>query len=389
MTEAVQQHRSWYKRPLLWIVAAIVIGLGAFGVRQMLNGPPRIAYGEFFNQLAAGNIASVRFSGTQIDGKFKHPVVPAPASGAATQGDFRSQVPDFGDSALIPQLRQEHIPIAVTSSFAYFWGTSAVIGGILAVLLAKPMLLIIAAAFVAGVVRLARGGKMDMKATLAMLPMFRSFSAEGEKAKDSPARADPPPAENEMADAAQQHCTKAWYLRPPVWIAGIIVVALALFGVIEMTKGPAAISYSDFLDQLDAGNVVSISIAGTQIDGKFKTAVKEGAAKDAVPQTAFRSQVPAFGDSALLPELREQHVAIDVVSSSGWLSWLGRLPWPMVVIIVGLLIAGLVKLARGDKATTGSALPSHPMVGAFTSVFGKTEQQMSGSAADQKAPRRA
>jgi ATP-dependent Zn protease len=393
LTDTVQRSRTraWYLRPTVWILGVIVVALAVFGVREMTSGPARIAYGEFFNQLAANNIATVTFSGTQVDGKFKAPVKETAANNAGPQTAFRSQVPDLGDPALLPALRKEHIPIAVISSSAYWWGTSAVIGGLAAILLAKPMLLIIGAAFIAGLVRVARGGKMEIKSTLAMLPMFRSFAQQGNKPKESPGNSSPQAdrriaVEDEMTDAAQSPSKRAWYLRPAVWIPAILLVALAVFGVIEMNKGPAAVSYSAFFDQLAAGNVGSVTFAGTQIDGNFKAPVKETAANNAAPQTTFRSQAPTFGDPALLPELRQQHVAIDVVSSSSWLSWLGRLPWPLVLMIAALLIYGAVKLARGDKATTGSALPTHPIMGMVAGMFGKKEQEVSDPPGDHKAP---
>jgi FtsH Extracellular len=278
-------------------------------------------------------------------------------------------VPDVGDPALLPELRKQHVPIAVTSSSAYWWGTSALVGGLAAILLAKPMILIIGAAFIAGLVRVARGGKMDMRSTLAMIPMFRPFAAEGDEAKLSPAQHDPPAAEDEMTDASRHRSTRAWYLRPPVWIAGVIVVALAVFGIVELSKGPATISYSAFLDQLDAGNVASVTIAATQIDGKLKQGVKLTAADKAEPQAAFRSQAPSFGDPALLPDLRRQHVLIDVVSSTGWVSWLARLPWPMVIIVAALLIFGLLKFVRGGKVAHGSPASSNPMERMIANLF--------------------
>ncbi len=178
-----------------------------------------------------------------------------------------------------------------------------------------------------------------------------------------------------MADAVQHHCTRAWYLRPPVWILGVVLLGLAAFGVVEIINRPAAISYSDFLDQLDADNVASVTLAGTQINGHFKHAIAAPAVKGAAPQDVFRSQVPDIGDPTLLPELRKEHVTIDVVSSSSWLSWLGRLPWPMVLIIGGVLVAGLVRLMRGDKASPGSALPTHPMMGLVAGLFGKKDPE--------------
>lgn len=390
MTEAVRQQRSWYKRPIVWVLAAIVLGLGAFGIRQTLSRPPRITYGEFLTQLDVNNIAAVTFSGTQVDGTLKRPLGQASENSAGAANSFRSQVPDFGDSMLLPELRQAHIPIAVTSSSAYWWGTSAVVGGLAAILLAKPMLLIIAGAFIAGLVRVARGGKMDIKSTLAMVPMFKSFADQTGDHKDiagsvSPQLNRPLPVEDEMAHAPEIHAKRAWYLSPVLWGGVIVIAALAVFSLVEMNKAPVAISYGDFLDQLDAGNVVSVTIAATQIDGTFKQPVKVLTAKNGESQTTFRSQAPSFGDPALLPELRQQHVAIDVVSSSGWLSWLARLPWPMVLIIVGLLIAGLVKLLRGDKTASGLDASSHPLTGMITGLFGRPSQPQPPSIGDRNA----
>jgi len=183
-----------------------------------------------------------------------------------------------------------------------------------------------------------------------------------------------------MADAAQQqqHCTRAWYMRPPVWLLAIVLTGLAIFGVMKMASGPAAISYSNFLVQLDGGNIASVTFAGTEIDGTFKHPPESMTANSAAMQTRFRSYVPTFGDPTLLPELRQQHVAIDVVSSSSWISWLGRLPWPMVLIIGGVLVAGLVKLTRGDKSSSaGAPLPTHPIMGLISGLFGKKGQEAS------------
>lgn len=176
-----------------------------------------------------------------------------------------------------------------------------------------------------------------------------------------------------MTDAVQTHRTRAWYMRPPVWVLGAIVVALAVFGVMEIINKPAAIPYGQFLDQLDAGNVASVTFKGMQIDGNYKHPVGQAAANEAASQTVFRSQVPDFGDPALMPELRKEHVAIDVVSSSSWTHLLAGLPWPMVLMIGAVLIAGLVRLMRGGKTTVGSAMPTHPMMGLFAGLFGKRD----------------
>jgi ATP-dependent Zn protease len=172
----------------------------------------------------------------------------------------------------------------------------------------------------------------------------------------------------------QQHCTRSWYMRPPVWFVGIAVMAVLAFIVFENVGGPAATPYSTFLDQLDAGNVASVTFQGTQIDGRFKHPLTAATSDGSKQNDTFRSRVPDFGDSSLIPELRKQRVAIDVTSSSQWTSWLGRLPWPMVFILGAILIAALVRLARGGKSPAAAPMSMHPMggmMGLVSSLFGK------------------
>lgn len=145
---------------------------------------------------------------------------------------------------------------------------------------------------------------------------------------------------------------RPWYMRPPVWGLGVILLAAALFGIVDRVDRPPTMRYSDFLDQLDAGNVAGVTFKGTQIDGIFKRPVGQ-TANGTASQTVFRSQVPDFGDPALMPELRKEHVAIDAVSSSSWTRLLGGLPLPMLLMLGAIVIAGIVRLLRGGKANRG------------------------------------
>ena len=394
MAEVAQPHqiRPWYKRPPVWVVFVVLAALAVFGAMQIGGGPATIRYSDFLDQLDAGNVASVAFSGTRIDGHFKQPVAVTGPTNGLPLTLFRSHVPDFGDPTLLPALRNKHVAIGVGSSQWVGTGVVAILGVIGAFILAKPMLLVIAAALIVGLIKVAFGGKMDIRAILSMLPMFRSMSSESGKqegsAGDKPRIGNHPvPMDDEMADTAHHHCSRAWYLRPPVWILGLILVGLAVFGVVEVTNKPAAVPYSDFLAQLDAGNVASVTFKGTQVDGNFKRPVTQAAAEGTEAQTIFRSKVPDFGDPTLLPELRKERVVVDVVSSSNWASWLGRLPWPLVLIIGAMLIVGLVRFLRGNKAPTGSARPTHPIVGMITGLFSKKNQEAGHPESDAtKAP---
>jgi ATP-dependent Zn protease len=181
--------------------------------------------------------------------------------------------------------------------------------------------------------------------------------------------------EGEMTDSTHFHCTRPWYMRPPVWLLGVIVVGLVVFGVVESLGRPTPMPYSALLDQLDAGNVASVTFQGTQIDGHFKHPVATAASNGSTRENAFRSRVPEFGDPSLLAELRKEHVAIDVISSSNWTSWLAHLPWPMVVFLAFILIAGFARLVRGGSAPAGSPpghmMPMQHMFAMFSGLFGK------------------
>ena len=99
-----------------------------------------------------------------------------------------------------------------------------------------------------------------------------------------------------MADTVQQHhCTVPWWRRPPVLLLGIALVALVIFAVVETASAPAATPYGTFLDQLEAGNVASVTFKGTEIDGRFKHPISNAVNGTAQTNT-FRSRVPDFGD---------------------------------------------------------------------------------------------
>lgn len=150
-----------------------------------------------------------------------------------------------------------------------------------------------------------------------------------------------------------------------------ILALLAVVVVEKAAKAPLT-PYSTFFDQLEAGNIASVTFQGTDLNGTFKHPV------DTAPGSAsFRSRVPDFGDSGLMPALRQQHVVINVGSPSQWTRLLASLPWPMLLFVGAALVAGLVRLLRGGNAQAGAAATTSPMqgmLGLVTRQFGKKEQ---------------
>jgi ATP-dependent Zn protease len=188
-----------------------------------------------------------------------------------------------------------------------------------------------------------------------------------------------------------EHCERPWWKRPLVWFIGIAAVLALVVGIsIEETNKRAPMPYGAFLDQLEAGNVASVTFRGTEIDGRFKHPVDTAAATSTTQRDTFRSHVPDFGDPTLISELRKRHVAIDVTSPSQWMSLLARIPWPIMLFFGAMIVAGVVKLARGSKAQTGTGVPTHPMqgiIGLVSGLFSKPQQAESPSARDSDEPK--
>jgi hypothetical protein len=167
-----------------------------------------------------------------------------------------------------------------------------------------------------------------------------------------------------------KHCDRPWWKRPPVWF--IAIAAAVLLGVVgvefEPAGKPVATPYGMFLDQVEAGNVASVTFQGTEINGRFKRPL------DGTQRETFSTQAPDVGDPTLIPALRNQHVAIDVRTPSPWSAVLARIPWPMLAFLGVVLIAALVRLVRGGKTQPGSAaaaLPAHGMMGLLSGLFTK------------------
>jgi len=182
MTDVVQSQprRRWYKRPILWIAGVILVVLAGFMAAQMGGHAASLRYSEFLDQLDADNVASVTFAGTQVDARLRQPIADKTSKDGSLSSAFRTRIPDFGDARLLSELRTKHVAIVVASSSQWFGvGGIAIVGTVAAVIIAKPMLLIIAAGFIAGLIRVMRGGKMDVRAILAMVPMFKSLAPEG------------------------------------------------------------------------------------------------------------------------------------------------------------------------------------------------------------------
>lgn len=155
--------RPWWKRPPVWFVGiALVVVLLVVVTVETPGNSNLLPYSVFLDQLEAGNVASVVFQGTEINGRLKQPSANASSSGTAQSDSFSSRTPDIGDPSLISELRRQHVMIDVHAPSAW------------ASLLERvpwPILFVIGVALIAGLVRLVRGGKTAAGSVRSMHPM--------------------------------------------------------------------------------------------------------------------------------------------------------------------------------------------------------------------------
>lgn len=178
-----------------------------------------------------------------------------------------------------------------------------------------------------------------------------------------------------MTDITHTHRAAAWWRRPPVWVAAVILVGLAVFAIMEAESIPSATPYGAFLDQVSAGNVAGVTFKGTEIDGNYKQPVSDND-HNVKSADAFRTRAPDFGDPGLISELRKQHVAIDVASSSSWWRLLAGIPLPMLAFLAFIAVAGIFRFVRGGKASSSANMPVHPMQGLLrlaSDLLGKSD----------------
>ena len=137
-----------------------------------------------------------------------------------------------------------------------------------------------------------------------------------------------------------------------------LLAALLLLGILFLWQGLAVrpqpethdISYSRFLDQLSAGNVESVSLRERRVSGKFRKEVdlRIPGAKEPVPATGFRTNLPSFQGESLLETLRQKGVRIVVEPPEEQSAFtkviLFLLPW---ALIIGVWVYLMRRAAQG------------------------------------------
>lgn len=125
------------------------------------------------------------------------------------------------------------------------------------------------------------------------------------------------------------------------WLVSALVIFLFWSVSSRIQKNERLLSFSDFLEQVEAGHVSAVSLTGGEIVGDLKNG------------QSFRTYVPRQAES-LIGLLREHDVEIyarDPNSSS----WLGHLiSWTPIVIMIAFLIFFMRQMQRPTDAGVGA-----------------------------------
>jgi cell division protease FtsH len=156
-----------------------------------------------------------------------------------------------------------------------------------------------------------------------------------------------------MQDTSSRPKGQAPRRRGGVW--GLIIGFLAInWIVMSLVTGPAArtdVSYTFFTDQLDAGNVQTVTSSADTIKGDFKKKVDyPPGSKDAAAVDRFTTQRPSFATDDLLSTLDSKGVTVNATDPDA-----AAPLWQQILIGFGptLLLLGLLLLFLRRRAASG------------------------------------
>ena len=150
-----------------------------------------------------------------------------------------------------------------------------------------------------------------------------------------------------MADDTDKKTKIADKIKSPQWRIGLAVLLGLLFIYIwsqifsSGSPGQYSINYSQFIAQLGAGNIKSVTIKNLVVSGEFvkEINIQLTGEKKTTAVKKFQTFLPSFQGEGLIAKLEEKNVLINVEpSEKGGILWqilIGILPW---VLIIGVWI---------------------------------------------------
>ena len=146
-----------------------------------------------------------------------------------------------------------------------------------------------------------------------------------------------------MADDTDKKTKMADKIKSPQWRVGLAVLLGLLFIYIwSQFFNPGvsqqySVSYSQFIAQLGAGNIKSVTIKNLVVSGEFvkEINIQLTGEKKTTAVKKFQTFLPSFQGEGLIAKLEEKNVLINVEpSEKGGILWqilIGSLPWLLII----------------------------------------------------------
>ncbi len=142
------------------------------------------------------------------------------------------------------------------------------------------------------------------------------------------------------------------------WLIFIIVINLIfylplLFASLSAQQPTINLSYTNFLQQVQQGNVKDVTLTGNSVSGDFKTPIHQQQNGNTVTYSRFTSYIPETGDPSLLPLLEKKGVQVTAqpVQTPVWQTaltiLLNALPLLLLVFIGYLALRSIRQSQRG------------------------------------------
>ena len=146
-----------------------------------------------------------------------------------------------------------------------------------------------------------------------------------------------------MADKFSYKGSMAEKFKSPQWRMTLVILLFIAFiflwgrflGPAEQTRYP--VNYSQFMEQLDAGNIRSVMINGLNVTGEFdkNVPVQLPGEKKNTEVKLFQTSLPSFQGDNLLSKLQEKHVIINITPQEKTSLWgqllIGFLPLALII----------------------------------------------------------
>jgi len=120
------------------------------------------------------------------------------------------------------------------------------------------------------------------------------------------------------------------------WLIVTIGFAIWAFGDLNALSDSTMISYSEFRQQVQDGNVTRVTVQGEEIRGQFEAPIDQTIDEQTVTVENFITVIPSFGDDELLNLLETNEVTVETRAEQNF-SWTNILFSLLPFIVLGVI----------------------------------------------------